>query len=122
MSTKEKKKGNWLAQEGKLAVDVFQTEKQLIVQAAIAGVDSEDIEVSFHNDMLNIHGKRDKPAIGKGQKYNYHECYWGAFSRQLALPENIDPSRIKAEMKKGILTISIPKIKKKGIQEIEIKE
>ena len=123
MSSKTKfKKESWLDKEGKLAVDVFQTEKHLVIQAAIAGVDSKDIEVSFQNDMLNIQGKREKPEIGKGKKYNYHECYWGAFSRQLALPENIDPSRIKAEIKKGILTIKIPKIKKEGLQEIAIED
>jgi len=109
---------DWLKAEGQLAVDVYQTENEFCVQAPIAGVEPEDIEVSLENEMLIIRGERREPEKEKGGNYFYQECYWGPFSRQVILPEDIDTQRIKATLTKGILTIKIPrmrKIKKKKI-------
>jgi len=109
---------DWLKSEGQLAVDVFHTATEFCIQAPIAGVMPEDIDVDVENEMLIIKGERREPDIGKEKDYFYQECYWGPFSRQIILPEDADSSKIKASLKKGILVIKIPrasKIKKRKV-------
>ena len=112
----------WLAQsdEGRLAVDVYETDSEIMVQAAIAGVEPEDLEVFVHNDMLTVRGKRIQQTEVSSDKYLTRECHWGAFSRSIILPVEVDAERIAATLKNGILTVRMPKIKRS--KRIEIKE
>ena len=108
----KKSSSDWMKAEGQLAVDVYQTETEFCVQAPIAGVDPEDINISIENEMLIIKGDRREPEQNKEKSYFYQECYWGPFSRQIILPEDVDIQRVKATLKKGILTIKIPRVRK----------
>ncbi|MBZ9572073.1 Hsp20/alpha crystallin family protein [Patescibacteria group bacterium] len=117
----EKSKEKWLKAKGQLAVDVYQTDDNLVIQSAIAGVESEDLDISIENDVLMIKGNREKPAEEVKQNYFYQECYWGPFSREIILPVEVDPSRAEASMEKGILTIKIPKIEKERKRKIVVK-
>jgi HSP20 family protein len=101
---------SWLKTKGQLAVDVYQTETEFCIQAPVAGVEPGDIAVAVENEMLIIKGDRPEPETKEGRRYIYQECFWGAFSRQIILPEDVDASSIKASLKKGILTIKIPRI------------
>ncbi len=105
---KEKEKEKWFETEGELAIDVYQTENDLVIQSAIAGVKPESLDISIENDVIIIKGNREKPEVGG--VYFTQECYWGPFSRKVILPVEIDPNRIEATMKEGILTIRMPKI------------
>ena len=112
---------HWLKPEGQLAVDVFNTDIEFCIHAVIAGVSSEELDISIENEMLIIKGVRKKPEINKEKNYFYQECYWGPFSRQIILPEDADPNKTKASLQKGILTIRIPRaiqIRKKKINVI----
>ncbi len=106
---------------GQLAVDVYQTEEELIIQSAIAGIKSEDLDISIEGDTLIIKGIREKPAEEKEINYFYQECYWGPFAREIILPCEVDPSRIEAGMKGGILIIRIPKIEREKKRKIVVK-
>ena len=108
-------------QEGQLAVDVYQTKNDLVIQSAIAGIKAEDLDISIENDTLIIKGEREKPDE-KEQDYFTQECYWGIFSRKIILPVEVDPSRISAKMKQGILTISLPKIEREKKRKVVVKE
>ena len=108
-------------EEGQLSIDVYQTEDELVIQTAIAGVKLEDLEVLAQSDMLIIRGKRYPPENVKPEQYIYRECYWGPFSRTIILPRDVDTSQIKASLKDGILTIKLPKIQKSQFQKIDIK-
>ncbi|RLC40377.1 MAG: Hsp20/alpha crystallin family protein [Candidatus Nealsonbacteria bacterium] len=108
----KKSASDWLKAEGQLAVDVYQTETEFCVQAPIAGVEPEDIDISIENEMLIIKGERREPEQNKEKNYFYQECYWGPFSRQIILPEDVDIQRVKATLKKGILTIKIPRVRR----------
>jgi len=121
---KEEKKEKIFEKEGQLAVDVFETETDLFIQSAIAGVKVENLDISIERDRLIIKGEREKPAEETEEKRNYlyQECYWGQFSREIILPVEVDPSRAEASMKEGILTIKIPKIEREKKRKIEIKE
>lgn len=110
-----------LEEEGQLAVDVFQDKNNIIIKSTIAGVEPEDIDITFDNDMITIRGKRNKDLTIHEDDYFYQECYWGGFSRSIILPVDVDPERIKATIKNGVLTISLPKIKKRDIN-IEVED
>jgi len=110
--------------EGTLAIDVFQTDKALIIQSPIAGVEKDDLDIYLEDDILIIRGERKREDIGeeiKDKDFFTQECYWGQFSRSLRLPlDNIDTDNISASMKNGILTIVIPKIEKSKSKKIQI--
>ena len=112
-------------EEGQLVVDAFQTDSEIIVQSAIAGINAEEIDISIENDILTIRGSREKPVcknvFDKKKEYLYQECWWGAFMRKIILPEEVDSRKIKATIKKGILTIKLP-IVKTDLEKIEIDE
>jgi len=97
------------AAEGQLAIDVYQTEDDLVVQSAIAGVRPENLDIVLEKDILSIKGLREKPFNEEGDYFS-QECYWGPFSREIILPAEVDPNQAKAQMKEGVLTIRIPKI------------
>ena len=110
-----------LEEEGQLSVDVYQDKDNIIVKSTIAGVEPEDVDVSFDNDMLTIRGQRKKDLTVDEENYFYQECYWGNFSRSIILPVDVKTDKINANIKNGILTITLPKTKKKDIN-IKIKD
>ena len=111
----------WLETEGQLGLDMYQTENDLVVQAAIAGIKTEDLDVLIEDDVLTIKGKRNNPYRIDSADYFIQECYWGAFSRRVILPVEVDASKTDAQMREGILTIRIPKLQKESKKRIVIK-
>ncbi len=108
----KKEAQDWIKSEGQLAVDVYHTPKEFCIQAPIAGVNPDDLDISIENEMVVIKGTRNEPNQEEEKNYFYQECYWGPFSRQIILPEDVDIQRIKASLKKGVLMIKIPRVKK----------
>jgi HSP20 family protein len=94
--------------EGKLSVDVLETEKDLIVIATMAGTKPEDIFLHLHNDFLTIRGSRT-PQINEPARFFYEECYWGKFSRTIVLPVEVKGEVAESEYRNGVLTIRLPK-------------
>lgn len=121
IKVKKKGKEEWPEAEGQLAVDVYQTDSKLVIHSAIAGVDPKDLDITIEGDLLTIKGKRKNPSDEKGD-YFYQECYWGEFSRQIILPVEVDPGRIEATLKEGILIIQIPKIVREGKMKVEVEK
>lgn len=118
---KSRESKGWPKTEGQLAVDVYQTESELVIQSAIAGVKPEEINISVEGDLITIKGERQRNAE-ENEDYFSQECYWGAFSRKIILPVEIDPGRIDASLKEGILTIRIPKISREKKRKILVKK
>jgi len=120
----EKEKG-WLeeveGEEGQLTIDVYQTESDIVIKSTIAGVNPEDIDISITNDMVTIRGKRVKDEERSTEDYYYQELYWGAFSRSVILPVEVDADRAKATIKNGILTIGLPKSEKVKTKKISVR-
>ena len=114
-------KDNWLDSEGELTVDVYQTDKEIVIQSAIAGIEPENLDISIEKDMVTIRGEREKQFEEKEKNYFYQECYWGRFSRKIILPAEVNSSKINASMKNGILTIRIPKIGRKKKTKISVR-
>jgi HSP20 family protein len=115
----------WLedsASEGQLLVDVFSTDKQIIVKAAMAGVKPEDLNISLHNDLLTIKGKREEAKNSHDSEYIYRECYWGSFSRSLVLPYEVDSKKIQAFLENGVLTVVLDRVGAAKSIKITVKE
>ncbi len=98
--------------EGQLAVDVGQTDNDIIVVTTMAGALTDGLEIYVHNDLLTIRGMRLSPLENFSEIEMFHqECYWGKFSRTIVLPVDVKGDLAKAEYKNGILSIVIPKQK-----------
>ena len=108
--------------EGELAIDVYETENDFVLQSTIAGIKADDLNITIENDIVTVKGSREKQISEQTKKYYYQECYWGSFSRQVILPEEVDGSKAEASMKDGVLTLRIPKIEKIKKRKISIKQ
>jgi HSP20 family protein len=121
--TSTKKNDKWIKPEGELAIDVYQTDKHVIVRSAIAGIKMSDINIVLEGDMLIIKGERKRPKDTEEIKDSFcQECHWGAFSRQIILPISIDEDNIEATIKNGILELRMRIINRSGQKEIKIKK
>jgi HSP20 family protein len=116
-------KGDWMdeEEEGQLAVDMFQTANEIIIQAVVAGVKPDELDVSITQDMVTIQGKRQRQRETSGDDYYYQELYWGGFSRSVLLPQEIDADASEATLKNGLLSIKLPKIDKNRTQKLRVK-
>lgn len=114
---------DWLDDyEGQLAVDVYQTEDEVVLKAPIAGVKPEDLEISITDEVINIKGERKHSEEVTRENFLAQECYWGVFSRSYILPVAVDSQRADAHLdKSGVLTIRLPKLEKSKTKMIEIK-
>ena len=92
-------------------LDVYETEDDVIVEAVMPGVKSEDIQISVTGDTLRIKGEMEvnKAQVPKPVKYLLQERQHGAYSRSLRLPVQVDANGASAEVENGILKLSIPK-------------
>lgn len=119
----EEMNGDWLSDtepEGQLAVDVYQTEKDIVIKAPLAGVKESDIDITVQADQVLIKGERKEEREVEDTNYHHKECFWGSFSRHVALPVEGDPVKAKATFKNGILTLRIPKSNKAGTVRIKL--
>jgi HSP20 family protein len=112
---------SWIEEEeGQLAVDVQETDSQIIIRSAIAGVNPDDLDISVHNDLLTVRGRRQSEEERQEGRWLVRECHWGSFSRSLILPSEVDVEGIAAELKNGVLTVKLPKVKRE--RKIKVKE
>jgi HSP20 family protein len=104
---------------GQLAVDVYETKEKLVVKARTAGVNKNELDVSISDNTLSIRGTL---SAGEEDVENYilQECYWGEFSRSIALPIPVKEDEIEAVLKDGVLTISFTKVKQDTVKKIQI--
>jgi len=107
-------------EEGQLAVDVFEKNDKVVIKSTIAGIKPEDLDISIENDMITIRGQRHEEGYEHGRDYYYQECYWGNFSRTIILPVHIKSDEAEANVKNGVLTITIPKMHKTA--KVDVKE
>ena len=105
---------------GQLAVDVYETDEQLIIKARTAGVNKEDLDVSISDGILTISGTLSSGDDSAATNWHIQECYWGEFSRTLALPVAVKEDEVAAVLKDGVLTITFAKVKQEQAKKITI--
>ncbi len=89
------------AMPGQLALDVYETKEKLIVKARTAGVNKGDLDVSISDNTLTIRGTLSAGEEADVENYFLQECYWGEFSRSIALPIPVKEDEIEAVLKEG---------------------
>jgi HSP20 family protein len=109
-------KGPWAP-----SVDVSETSKEVIVKAEIPGIDPKDLDVSVHGNVLTLRGERKKEHEEKDENFHRKERVYGAFSRSVQLPTEVDVAKVKAGYKDGVLKVNLPKSKAAAAKKIEIK-
>ena len=105
---------------GQLAVDVYETREKLVVKARTAGVNKHDLDVSIADNTLTVRGTLNSGVEEGVENYFVQECYWGEFSRSLALPVPVKEDEIEAVLKDGVLTISFTKVKQDTVKKIQV--
>ena len=95
--------------EGYLPLDIYQTDKEWVVRAAVPGVDPNSVDVTFDGGQISIKGEIKPPADAKAENYWLRENFYGKFSRQLTLPEDALGDQAKAQFMNGVLTLTVPK-------------
>ena len=89
--------------------DVAETDREVEVSIELPGIDEKDVDVAIANDVLTIRGEKKDSREEKRKGFYLAERSYGAFHRAIPLPLGVDSDKAKAEFKKGILTISLPK-------------
>jgi HSP20 family protein len=110
-----------IEETGELAIDVYQTPTDVVVQAMIAGVKPENININIARQSITIEGRRERQTESSGDGYVKRELYWGSFARTIDLPSEVEPDNAEAFEKHGLLTIKIPRIDKDRIQKVKIR-
>jgi HSP20 family protein len=103
------------------SADISETEKEYLVRAELPAVKKEDVKVTIDNGMLKIEGERKQKKEEKNEKFHRVESFYGTFTRQFALPDNIEANSIRCESQDGVLTVHLPKKTVEKPKQIEIK-
>ncbi len=106
---------------GELSVDVYETPKEIIIEAMIAGVKPEDLHIATTHNTITVSGKREANTHIKSDDYIVQELYWGQFSRTVELPNDIAVDDAEAVEKHGLLIIRLPKIDKDRNVKVRVK-
>jgi HSP20 family protein len=99
-------------EEGELAVDVYETNDAVILQAMTAGTRKHDLDITITRESITIRGERHSDARVHDDSYLHQELYWGVFSRTIQLPEEVEVEASMAKEEHGLLTIKMPKVDK----------
>jgi HSP20 family protein len=108
--------------EGQLAIDVYQDEHSVYILAPIAGVKSNEVDISITDEVVTVRGERSPGHEASDERHFTKECYWGPFSRSYVLPIAVNADQAKATLKDGLLRIAIPKDEKVKTKSIKINE
>jgi len=91
------------------AVDIFETENELLLKADVPGLEMKDVDIQIENGTLTLRGERKYEHVAKDGGFHRVERGYGLFSRYFSLPETVDPEKVRAEYKNGVLTVTLPK-------------
>ncbi len=91
------------------AVDIYDQDDKVVIKAELPGVDKKDINVDLKDRVLTLRGERYHESEVKEEKFYRKERAYGKFERSFTLPAGLDPEKISADFKDGVLKIEIPK-------------
>ena len=104
-----------------LALDVIETEDAFIVKASLPGINPDELDITFTDNVLTIQGEIKQEQDVEEGKYHLRERRYGMFQRSIALPVPVDADKIEATYKDGVLTLSIPKVEEIKPKKISVK-
>ncbi len=97
--------------ERNFRLDVIDRDKEFLVRGELPGVEKDDVEVTISGRRLTIEAERKFEEVDEKEEFYRHELGYGKFMRTIALPEEVDVEKIHAELKDGILEVTLPKIR-----------
>ncbi len=103
-------------------VDVYETEKDIIISAELPGMEEKDIDISLSGNALTISGKKESEEVEKGKSFYRRERSYGSFRRSIELPGEVKEDQIEAVYEKGILKVTVPKPDEIITKRIKIKK
>ena len=95
--------------EGYLPLDVYQTDEEWVIRAAVPSVDPNQISVTCQGNTIRVEGEIKQPSESRSENYWLRENFYGRFSRQVTLPETTNCDQSKAEFRNGMLELRVPK-------------
>mgnify|MGYP001643833855 FL=1 len=96
---------------GQIAVDILDLSDAIVIVAPVAGVDPSEVDIGLSRNILTISGnRRENPIYMEARRMLVEECFYGAFSRSIILPENLAFDKISASVEHNVITILIPKL------------
>lgn len=103
------------------AIDLYHTNEDVIIKAALPGMTAEHVEISVAGDMLTLNGEIQRKDEREDAAYLIREQRYGRFERSLMLPTEVQSDKAKAEFENGILTITLPKAEQVRLKTITVK-
>jgi HSP20 family protein len=101
--------------------DIFEDEEGVSLRFELAGVEPKDVDIRFENGVLTLRGERKMEKEENREHYHRVELSYGTFTRSFSLPGTIDPEKIRAESKNGVLTVLLPKRPEAKPKSIQVK-
>ena len=112
---RSEERGEWLP-----SLDVSETKNELVVKAEVPGMDPKDIDISLSDGVLTIKGEKKQEKEEKEADYHLIERSYGAFTRSIQLPKEVQGDKINASYKDGILRITLPTSEEAKKKEIKV--
>jgi HSP20 family protein len=116
LRTRTEEGGEWLP-----SLDVAETKNELVVKAEVPGMDAKDINISLSDGMLTVKGEKKQEREEKEADYHLVESSYGAFTRSIQLPTEVQSDKISASYRNGVLTVILPKSDGPQKKEIKVK-
>lgn len=102
-------------------VDIMEDDKEYVISAELPDVEKNNVKITMENGLLSMRGERKFEPGDEKKKYHRVERFYGAFARSFAMPDDGDPSSVRADFKNGMLRIRIAKSESARPRQIEIK-
>ena len=109
-------RGAWSPQ-----VDIFENKNEIVLEAELAGMNPEDVEISIENNVLTIHGERRFEKNDESDNFHRVERSYGSFTRSFTLPPTVQSENANAEFENGVLRLTLAKREEAKPRRIEIK-
>lgn len=103
------------------AIDMYQTDNDVVIKAALPGVKPDEVQINVTGDVLHLKGEIKQKEEVKDRTYHLREQRWGMFERTISLPTDVVADKAKAEFENGILTITLPKAEEAKPKVITVK-
>ncbi len=111
---------SWSDTPWDLALDVMETKDDFIVKASLPGINPDDLEITFTDNVLTIKGETKEDKEIKEEQYHLRERRQGTFSRSISLPNRVKSEAISASYDAGVLTLKLPKVEEVKPKRISI--
>lgn len=111
----------WQSEAANLAVDVVENPDEFVVKASVPGINPDDLEITWSNNVLTIKGETKDENKVQDERFLMRERRYGSFSRSFSLPTNINPEEIQANYTDGVLTLKLPKVEEAKPKRIQVK-